>query len=266
MAELQAAVVAEQVAAHEAAARRCLACGTARGIKGRHPLTCRTAFVTLPLTAMRLRRCRCGADPSAGDRASFSPLADSLPGRTTPELLCLETRWGALVSCGLAARMLGEMLPMDRPVAPERVRRHLLAVAACEDAAMGEEPDGTTWAWSGCRRDLDDRPPPNCPAYVDVDGGCAGPRLARTWPCRPGRACSTASWRMPSGADGRGSSRRPRPNRTRQGSAHLSYYPRPPSLHRSLPVRDGLQQQLRHLPLRWQGREPAGPEQGRVGG
>ena len=56
LAELQAAVVAEQVAAHEGAARHCPACRTNRGIKGHHPLTCRTTFGTLPLTATRLRR------------------------------------------------------------------------------------------------------------------------------------------------------------------------------------------------------------------
>ena len=180
LAELQAAVVAEQVEAHEATARRCLACGTDRGIKGHQPLTCRTVFGTLALTATRLRRCRCGADRAAGDRASFSPLADLLPGRTTPELLYLETRWGALVSYGLAARMLGDVLPMERPVAPERVRRHLQAVVACEEAAMGDEPDGATWAWSGCQRDLDEMSPPDGPAYVGVDGGFVRDR-AGSW-------------------------------------------------------------------------------------
>ena len=34
------AILAELQAAHEAAARRCLACGADRGIKGHHPLTC----------------------------------------------------------------------------------------------------------------------------------------------------------------------------------------------------------------------------------
>ena len=180
LAELQAAVIAEQAAAHEAAARRCLACGTDRGIKGHHSLTCRTAFGTLPLTATRLRRGRCGADRVAGSRASFSPLADLLPGRTTPELLYLETRWGALVSYGLAARMLGDVLPMDRPVSPERVRRHLHAIAACEEATLGEEPDRAVWAWSGCQRDLDEMPPPDGPAYVGVDGGFVRDR-AGSW-------------------------------------------------------------------------------------
>ena len=149
-------------------------------IKGHSPLICRTIFGTLPLTAIRLRRCRCGADHAAGDRASFSPLADLLPGRTTPELLYLETRWGALVSYGLAARMLGDVLAMARPVSPERVRRHLHVAAAGEEATMGEEPDGSDWAWSGCQRDRDEMPPPDGPAYVGVDGGFVRDR-AGSW-------------------------------------------------------------------------------------
>ena len=180
LADLQAAVVAEQVAAHEAVARSCQACGTDRSIKGHCGLTCRTTFGTLPLTAMRLRRCRCGADQAAGDRASFTPLADLLPKRSTPELLYLETRWGALVSYGLAARMLGDVLPMDRPVSPERVRRHLHAIAAGEESAMGKELNGPDWAWSGCQRDLDEMPPPDGPAYVGVDGGFVRDR-AGSW-------------------------------------------------------------------------------------
>ena len=47
-----------------------------------------------------------------------------------PELLYLETRWGALVSYGLAARMLGDVLPMARPVSPERRCRNLRAKSA----------------------------------------------------------------------------------------------------------------------------------------
>lgn len=179
LAELQRAVVAEQVAAHESASRSCPACRTDRGIKDHRPITCRTAFGTLAIQAARLRRCRCGADP-AGNRAAFSPLANLLPERTTPELLYLETRWASLVSFRLAAAMLGDVLPLDRPVAPERVRRHLHAVAAHEEARMGEEPQPAAWAWSGCQRDLDEMPAPDGPAYVGVDGGYVRDR-AGSW-------------------------------------------------------------------------------------
>lgn len=166
--KVQATVVAGQIAVHAVAARRCATCKVARRMRGHRPLTCRTVFGTVRIEAERLRRCGCGADPAAGDRVSFSPLADLLPDRTAPELLYLETRWGSLVSYGMAARMLGDVLPLERPVAPERVRRHLHAVALREEEARGEEA-GTPW--SGCQQDLDGMPLPHGPAYVGVDGG-----------------------------------------------------------------------------------------------
>lgn len=92
-------------------------------------------------------------------------------------MLYLETRWGSLVSYGLAARPLDDVLPLGRPVAPERVRRHLHAVAGREEAALGQEPDAT---WSGCGRDLEVMPLPDGPAYVGVDGGFVRDR-AGSW-------------------------------------------------------------------------------------
>jgi hypothetical protein len=178
LAELQAAIVADQVAAHEREERCCGSCGAARRVKGHRPLTCRTVFGTVQVEALRLRRCGCGKDSVAGDRASFSPVADLLPERTTPELLYLETRWGSLVSYGLAARMLGDVLPLGKAVAPERVRRHLHAVAVREEAMLGDEADGAMW--SGCQRDLDELPRPDGPAYVGVDGGFVRDR-AGSW-------------------------------------------------------------------------------------
>ncbi len=59
--------------------------------------------------------------------------------RTSPELLYLETRWGSLMSYGLAARMLGELLPLDRTIGAERARRDLYAEARREEAELGPE-------------------------------------------------------------------------------------------------------------------------------
>ena len=176
--DLQAAIVADQIAAHEIEERRCRGCKAARLVKGHRSLTCRTVFGTIQTEALRLRRCACGRDPSAGNRASFSPLGDLLPERITPELLYLETRWGSLVSYGLAARMLGDVLPLGKPVAPERIRRHLHGVAVREEARLGEEAGRAMW--SGCQRELDELPLPNGPAYVGVDGGFVRDR-AGSW-------------------------------------------------------------------------------------
>jgi hypothetical protein len=176
--ELQTTIVADQIDAHEIEERRCRGCEAARPVKGHRSLTCRTVFGTVQTKALRLRRCACGQDPAAGNRASFSPLADLLPERITPELLYLETRWGSLVSYGLAARMLGDVLPLGKSVAPERIRRHLHGVAVREEARLGEEAGRTLW--SGCQRELDELPLPNGPAYVGVDGGFVRDR-AGSW-------------------------------------------------------------------------------------
>lgn len=88
----------------------------------------------------------------------------------------------------MAARMLGDVLPLHRPVAPERVRRHLHAVMAREEATMGEEPHG--WAWSGCQRDLNEMPLPNRPAYVGVDGGFVRDRTGSWFEVIAGKSIS----------------------------------------------------------------------------
>jgi hypothetical protein len=74
--------------------------------------------------------------------------------------------------------MLGDVLPLDKPIAPERVRRHLHAVAVREEAMLGEEAEGTMW--SACQRELDELPLPDGPAYVGVDGGFVRDR-AGSW-------------------------------------------------------------------------------------
>ena len=54
--------------------------------------------------------CRCELNP----RASFSPLAERLPERTSPELTYLETKFAALVSYGLSLKLLEEVLPIGQ--------------------------------------------------------------------------------------------------------------------------------------------------------
>jgi cytochrome P450 len=46
-----------------------------------------------------------------GGARSFSPLAELLPGRTAPELAYLENKFAAMISYGLTAKLLAEVLP-----------------------------------------------------------------------------------------------------------------------------------------------------------
>lgn len=164
--DVQTRLVAAQIEEWQAAHRACLACGADRGLKDRRPVVMRTAFGEQRVAAERLRRCACGGDTGPG--ATVTPLAALLPERTTPELLYLETRWASLVSFGMAARMLGELLPLDCPVAPERVRRHLHAVAEREELAMEA---GEPVRFDACQRDLFDMAVPDGPVVVGIDGG-----------------------------------------------------------------------------------------------
>ena len=162
--ELQSVVIVRQISAWQTQQRFCSVCGQRRPLKGRHRLVYRTLFGTVALDSERLRHCSCEDQ----ETRSFSPLAGLLPERTSPELLYLETKWASLVSYGLAAKLLSEVLPLDRPLRPERVRRHLHEVAERQEADLGPEPMPF---WQGCQRDLDALPIPDGPMFVGLDGG-----------------------------------------------------------------------------------------------
>jgi hypothetical protein len=161
LAELQAAIVADQVAmaAHEKEERCCGNCGAARRVKGHRQLTCRTVFGTVQVKALRLRQ-----DSVTGDRASLSPAADLLPERTTRSC-STSKRVGGRSSPMDSPRTLGDVLPLGKPVAPESVRRHLHAVAVHEEGVLATKPIGAL---------------ADGPAYVGVDGGFVRDR-AGSW-------------------------------------------------------------------------------------
>ena len=72
---------------------------------------------------------------------TFQPLVRLLPERTTPELACLQARFAALVSYGITADLLGELLPLGRRLHPAVVRRQTQAVAQrLEEELGGERP------------------------------------------------------------------------------------------------------------------------------
>jgi hypothetical protein len=94
-------------------------------------------------------------------------LAELLGERNSPELLYLETKFASLASYGLTVRLMGELLPLDRPIGAERVRRHLFRVAETHEAELASAPTIT----------VPDKPtgphntPPDGPLFVGIDGG-----------------------------------------------------------------------------------------------
>lgn len=161
---LQHALTDAQVALWREAQSVCPDCGGPRSLKGHHRVVHRTPFGTVRLASPRFRACSC----QLRTHRSVSPLAALLPERASPELLYLETKFASLVSYGLTTRLLGELLPVERPIGAERVRRHLFRVARSHEAALDTAPaslpvDGAT--------DADEAPPPDGPLFVGLDGG-----------------------------------------------------------------------------------------------
>jgi hypothetical protein len=137
---LQAVVVEQQLTVYLKSQRPCGYCGRLQRSKGYHTTQVRTVFGTISVQSPRLYRCPCQPHPTE----TFSPLAALLPEHLTPELLFLETKWAALVSYGVTAELLQEVLPIDDTLAPCTIREHVFTVAERLEQRLGEEQ------WCNC--------------------------------------------------------------------------------------------------------------------
>src|SRR5215468_2817846 len=161
---LQEVVVEWQMHTYLQQHRACPHCGKVRQSKGVHHTVFRTVFGARPVESPRLYHCPCQAHATA----SFSPLATLLPERTTPDLLCLETKWAALMSYGLTVKLLQDVLPLDEPLEAVTIRNHVFTLAQRLEDALGDEQVSFI---DGCPRDWEALPIPDGPLIVGIDGG-----------------------------------------------------------------------------------------------
>ncbi len=164
LATLQKQVVKQQIAAYLAGRKKCPQCGKAFRHKDQHPLVFRTLFGNLELSGPRWFQCAC----QPHETRTFSPLANLLTERSSPERLYLETKWASLVSFDLAAQMLEDVLPTDTHFRATTVRNHLQRVAKRVEAGLGVEQFSYI---DGCPRDWATLPLPPAPLTVGIDGG-----------------------------------------------------------------------------------------------
>jgi hypothetical protein len=131
LAAVQETVVNEQVRATLAAETACPGCGRTRRHKDAREIVVRSLFSTLNLVSPRWLHRPC----SAQNTRTFSPLAELLPERSAPELVYLESKLAGLVSYGLSAKLLAEVLPLGRTLDATVVRRHVQGVAQSRPAS-----------------------------------------------------------------------------------------------------------------------------------
>jgi hypothetical protein len=161
---VQDTLVAHQVQHAVAAQVECPQCGRARRHKDTRTIMVRSLFGALRLPSPRWWHCDCHSQPTR----TFQPLAALLPERTTPELAYLQARFAGVVSYGITAKLLGELLPLGRTLHPAVVRRHTQAVAQRLEDELGDEQVSFI---DTCQAEVEELPRPDLPLTVGLDGG-----------------------------------------------------------------------------------------------
>lgn len=159
---LQRSVVEAQVTEYIAAAGQCPTCHEPLRCKGHHEIVYRTVFGKLTLRSPRLYGCGHGA---AGP-GSFSPLAEKLRERTSPELQYLEAKFAALMSYGLTLKVLEEILPLDQMLAAASIRRTLHRISERIETGRTQQP--MMAASEAPRVSI---PAPSAVKAIGIDGG-----------------------------------------------------------------------------------------------
>jgi len=91
-----------------------------------------------------------------------------LSDHVAPELLWLETKWASLVSFGVTADLLKDVLPIDERLNPDTIRRHLGRVATRMESELAEERFSFIETSAYQREHL---PNPEGQITVGIDGG-----------------------------------------------------------------------------------------------
>jgi len=161
---LQQELVAAQTAAFCADHSICPCCASRLRRKGSKSVQYRTVFGDITIDSPRFYHCRCHAAPAQ----TFSPLTELVPDHVAPEMLWLETKWASLVSYGATVDLLKDVLPIDKRLNAETVRRHLARVAHRMEAELADERYSFVETGAYERERL---PNPEGPITVGIDGG-----------------------------------------------------------------------------------------------
>jgi hypothetical protein len=164
LAAVQDTLVEHQVRTALSAQAACPDCGTPHRHKDSRRIVMRTLFGVLRLDSPRWWSCP-GTPRTV---RTFSPLAAVLRERTTPELSYLQARFAGLVSYGLSADLLNEILPLGRVLHATTLRRQVQATAQRLENELGDEQPGFI---TGSPADWAELPRPDLPLVVGLDGG-----------------------------------------------------------------------------------------------
>ena len=159
---IQKALVSNQVTDYITKLQPCPCCGKLRHIHGYHQLIYRTLFGKMHLDSPRLSECSCKSQK----KTTFSPLVKILSKHTSPEFSYMQSKWASLMSYGLTAKFLEEVLPLQANISSVFYKTQ--EVAERLEKELGKEQGMYI---DGCQRDWENLPRPDEPLLVGIDGG-----------------------------------------------------------------------------------------------
>jgi hypothetical protein len=162
---VQGWVVAQQVNENLERQRVCPHCGRRHSSKDAGSTPVKTVFGRVEVPNPRWHRCAC---ETTGAK-TFRPTKAWLQGRTSPELLYLETKWASLVPFAKVADLLKEVLPVGDASNQETIRNHLQATAERIEQELGDERQLNLF--EGTEEEWEQQPLPDGPITVGIDGG-----------------------------------------------------------------------------------------------
>src|SRR5260221_1953709 len=165
LAGVQDFVVGRQVREDLEQRRACPRCGQPHTSKDSGNTPVKTTFVPVNVPNPRWNRCPCHAE---GPK-TFRPIRTWINGRTSPEMLYLETKWASLIPFARAADLLKEVLPVGDSLNPETIRNHLQVTAERIEQELGEERQLNRF--EGSEEEGAQHPLPDGPVTVGIDGG-----------------------------------------------------------------------------------------------
>lgn len=160
---LQSSMVSNQVEVYISKYKICQKCCKEYQIKdGKNKITYRTPFGKLKISSPRFYTCNC----NSAKGKSFSPIAELLSERTSPELLYLQSKWASLMSYGMTVDLLEEILPLNTNIASTLLNSR--KVAERIESELDEEKPTFI---EGCINEWEKLPFPDEPLSVGIDGG-----------------------------------------------------------------------------------------------
>ena len=168
LAATQKKLVTAQLQGYLQTRNQCEACGKTYGRKGHQKLVFRTLFGKLGLDSPRFYQCKCNGGREENGAKSFSPLTTLLSERAAPEFIYLQTKWAALMSYGLTAQLLHEVLPLEKPLSTGSLTSRVRKCAERLEKELGDEQASFI---EGCPSQWAAFPQPAAPLTVGIDGG-----------------------------------------------------------------------------------------------